>query len=249
MFEDEVLKLVHKNAWGIRFYRLGQGRTQSQVADAAVISLRNYQRIESGEVVPKVTTLFQILTALNVSVTEFFSSFPSEAKQDVASGVSPYKLEDLELIYKTLCQENMVHGKMQLEKLQRYIAKGDYGLERENSVFTSTIEGIDTNDVSKKIFNQEKLKYNYNEFSDMTIAHSVISTILNTQEEGSLYTLKYPVNFDGTPVTANVYGCLVKKNWDNPLLLGISEVAENENQLLGIIHTVRRERHEKESAI
>ena len=44
----------------------------------------------------------------------------------------------------------------------------------------------------------------------------------------------------GKPMAARVYGCLVEKSWDNPLLLGTSKVVEGENQLRGVIHKIKK---------
>ena len=238
---DKKLNLIEQNAWGLRFCRLGQGKTQSQVSEVAQISLRNYQRIESGEVVPKITTLFQILQALNVTITDFFSSFPEKTPAMKAKGFSEYKLLDLMELYRSLRVENSHSDRVQIEKLKKYVNKGKFGLEKENSISTCDVEGIETNHNMKTVFNLNKQKYNYDEFSTITAAHSALGTIINTHEEGDCFILNYPSNFNGAPVIARFYGCLVKKSWDNPLVVSICEIAGNESELLGIIQKVALE--------
>ena len=105
-----------------------------------------------------------------------------------------FKISDLEIMYTQLQKEKIIHGKVQFEK---YVSKGYFGIERDNSVFMATAEGIDTNDNSKNIFFQNKYKYNYEEFSNTSLAHSTFNTILNSIEQGEFITYDYPVDFEG----------------------------------------------------
>ena len=64
----------------LKIIRESKGLMQIQVAEKANISIRSYQRFESGKCTPNVITAQKIASILNVSVEELFPVIPEDAK-------------------------------------------------------------------------------------------------------------------------------------------------------------------------
>lgn len=65
---------IQKLSYILRFYRRLKNYTQQDMAELINISLRNYQRLEAGDVEPKLETLGQISSVLNLSVSTLLSA-------------------------------------------------------------------------------------------------------------------------------------------------------------------------------
>lgn len=65
---------VQKISYILKFYRRSKNFSQQNMAELLNISHRNYQRLECGEVEPKLETLSQISSILNISTSSLLCS-------------------------------------------------------------------------------------------------------------------------------------------------------------------------------
>ena len=78
------------------FYRKLRGFSQSDLSEKALISVRNYQRIESGESTPRIETLYNIAKALDVNIEYFVCNL--DFQESIKSSLRIFSCEDLELV-------------------------------------------------------------------------------------------------------------------------------------------------------
>lgn len=65
---------IQKISYILRFYRRAKNFSQQNMAELLNISHRNYQRLENGEVEPRLETLSQISSILNISTSSLLCS-------------------------------------------------------------------------------------------------------------------------------------------------------------------------------
>lgn len=80
---------IQKISYIMRFYRRIKRLSQNDMAELLSISHRNYQRLETGEVEPKLETLSQISKVLNIPVSSLLCS--SDVKVLDLSELSTYE--------------------------------------------------------------------------------------------------------------------------------------------------------------
>ncbi len=113
------------------FYRRIRKLTQSEVAYRAKISTRNYQRIESGEVIPKLDTLLDICNVLQIKLSDLFSLdfhdsdkqllMPREIEELCQNNISTHNL--INYYQACICDLNEPIDPKELERLEAALAK------------------------------------------------------------------------------------------------------------------------------
>lgn len=138
---DPNFKVINKISYILRFYRRLKGFSQAEMAEALQISPRNFQRLEMGEVEPKLETLGRIAKFLELPISSLIRMTAVEDLliSDVSSSTERTNYRDLNNVV-TYDQEDVrfVQRMIELDKKRLPNESSGMAAELKGTVATMT---------------------------------------------------------------------------------------------------------------
>jgi transcriptional regulator with XRE-family HTH domain len=176
--EDDIKAFQLK----LLFYRKLRNLTQASLSEKANISPRNYQRIEAGEIVPRLDTICQIASALNVEIYNLVSTQDFSSLKNIYTKLKKIKNTDetKEKSFKGL--KDKIHKineefSNEMQNINKFYNKHDILTNHPNgngNTFFATIDGMKFSTQFKKEYKIKKELVNYNIFLNPEHAASCI---------------------------------------------------------------------------
>lgn len=218
--------------------------TQVEVADRAEISVRNYQRIEAGDIVPKLSTLFRILKCMDVPLGDFFRGIEADEYQSISypmkqEGIYSYEISEIEKIYQTIKQENDFLANMTTKTFYEYAKKPILESEGHVALTVATIDGVFSNDLCNQNFNMSKSYYRYEEYTDVAAMHGVWNALLEHGRD-QLHCIDVKVDYGNGACYGRNIGRLVNHSLDNPIFLSACIRIDEEVEVRQILDGLMR---------
>lgn len=132
---DPNFKVLNKISYILRFYRRLKGCSQAEMAEALQISPRNFQRLEMGEVEPKLETLSRIAKFLGLPISSLIrmTDLDELSISEISSTAERVAYHELE---KTVTASNE-----DLRFVQRMIELDKKRLPTESSCMAAELKG------------------------------------------------------------------------------------------------------------
>lgn len=138
---DPSFKVLNKISYILRFYRRLKGYSQAEMAEALQISPRNFQRLEMGEVEPKLETLGRIAKFLELPISSLIrmTELDEFSIAEVSSSAERVAYHELQQVL-TTSQEDLqfVHRMIELDKKQMPAESSRMAAEIKGTVATMT---------------------------------------------------------------------------------------------------------------
>ncbi len=224
MAQAESELLAQKISFKLKLYRRWNGFSQEETADKSGVSLRNYQRIESAQLIPKLDTLFTVLNALKASPEVFFMS---EGRNDMpllqmVSRSELKRLEELkEFTFEELdyyCELSEIFQANYFLHKDALFLKNIFTEVHSLSQWVSDPDYITHKNLDRQDFSLTKNRYRYEEYTSKDLAIYFWTEALKSRPEAMRFIV--PVNYTGVIEYARVFAKVISFNADSPLMTG-----------------------------